>query len=271
MLTDLMLVGVTGLAKILRGSSTSARISFAIFCLILVLLGITGLAVHEIVFLNKSPLQKAILPLSISTIIMGAFGLIVLGLSYASIDLLSLSSTVRDTIEIQGIQRQRAAIVDEVSGGSGGSSGDISHSIRLSLNELREYYVINKSQGRKSFGFSVLMVLAGFILISLGICILYFDKNASTTVAILTSIAGLLSQFIGATSFYLYRKTLDQLNHYFQQLTETQRIMLAIQLSGEASDVKSQDGLRRMIVASLLSAKPGLPMGSVNDETETDE
>lgn len=252
MLTDLVLLFANGLAKTIQTLSKPSRITIAIMGLFLFVAGVAGVILHELDVLYESRLQKVLLPASLFAIANGVGAIALLGVAYSSVDLMSFSGKVRDEAEIDRIYRERE-VIDEESGGA--ASGDISYSIRASLNELREYYVINKAQGRKSFGFSVTAIAIGFILITSGIAALIIDRSTNITVPVIASVAGLLSQFIGATSFYLYRKTLDQLNHYFRQLTDMQRIMLAIKLAEEASEPASQDGLRQIIVASLVASR----------------
>ena len=123
--------------------------------------------------------------------------------------------------------------------------------IQLGLNHLTEYYVINKGQAKNSFRLSVSLIVIGFLTIIFGVSILY-SGQLSITLATVSGISGVLLQFIGGASFFVYRKSLEQLNFYYNQLIKMQDTMLAIQLiENLPSQEKHLDLMEKLILALL--------------------
>jgi hypothetical protein len=77
----------------------------------------------------------------------------------------------------------------------------LSTSLELNLNQLREYYAINKKQSKSSFRMGVVSVLLGLIAILIGVGFLYArpDTEGNVQIATVTAVAGLLGQFIGGS------------------------------------------------------------------------
>lgn len=129
-------------------------------------------------------------------------------------------------LEIDSLRKEREKIQERL---AESPKPDVMDTIQLNLNQLSEYYAINKSQARSSFRFSVFAVVTGFITLIIGIWIFYFKEDKNIEMAIISGIAGSLSQFIGGAYFFLYRKSLEQLNFFFNQLVKMQDTMLSVQ------------------------------------------
>lgn len=130
-------------------------------------------------------------------------------------------------------------------------------SLRLNLNELREYYLINKSQARTSFWVGVLAVILGLgaILVGVGLLFAGASQKHHIAVATLTAVAGLLGQFIGGTCLYMFKKSQDQSTHYYDRLTELQGILLAVRLAETITKEDAADKTRQQIIAALIGKK----------------
>jgi hypothetical protein len=133
--------------------------------------------------------------------------------------------------------------------------GDVFDSIRLSLNQLTEYYTINKGQARSSFRSSIFALVVGLATLVSGVWFFYFHRG-NIQLASLSAISGLLVQFIGGAYFVLYKKSLEQLNFFYDSLLTTQDTMLAIQLA-EKLDEKLRDDVYDKIIMALISRKRG--------------
>ena len=131
---------------------------------------------------------------------------------------------------------------------------DIFNSIQNNLNQLQDYYLINTSQAKKSFFFSMLASVLGLLLIFLGIIFYYFfNDQYRTTITALTTFSGILSQFIGGSYFILYKKSISQLNFFYSQLIKSQDFMLAIDLSESIEDEEKRFKLTENIINSLIN------------------
>ncbi len=139
---------------------------------------------------------------------------------------------------------------------------DLFDTVQLSLNEIREYCVLNKRQAWSSFAFGVFAIILGLLTLLFGVWQFYKGTSPNVTIPSLVSVSGLLVQFLGGTSLFLYRTTLQQGNFYFAHLVQMQDMMLAIKLCGESTDGVKKTALQEKIIDALLrrtSAIPPLP------------
>ena len=156
-------------------------------------------------------------------------------------------------LELQPIRDQRRVIEARLKGGQTASSGpDILNVVQLGLNQLTEYYTINKSQARNSFTASLAAVVLGFITL----VVAYFLALRSRQVATVTALSGILLQFLGGAYFYLYNKSLQQLNFFYGELVKLQDTMLAIKLCDELGEAKerAREALMNDAIATPLFA-----------------
>jgi hypothetical protein len=128
---------------------------------------------------------------------------------------------------------------------------DIFHTIQLSLNQLDEYYTINKNQATTSFIISLTVITLGFVMLIVGISLNYYGlKNIPLTY--LTGVSSILLEFIGGAYFFMYKKSLEQVNFFFGQLIRVQDTMLAIKLVEEVKDDNKKVEMTDKIIVSLL-------------------
>jgi hypothetical protein len=121
-----------------------------------------------------------------------------------------------------------------------------------SLIQLEGYYIINKGQAKSSFRVSIFAIIIGFLTIILGTGYFYLRPSPNLQVTTLSAISGVLLQFIGGAYFFIYRKSLEQMNAYFDQLVNMQNTMVAIQLTRELTDPKKKLELTTTLVTTLL-------------------
>jgi len=153
-------------------------------------------------------------------------------------------------LELQPIRKERAEIRERI---EQEAVPNVFDTIQLGLNQITEYYTINKSQARKSFAFSVFAVIMGLCTLIGGIWLFYFGKAPNVRLAALSGIGGLLLQFIGGASFYIYNKSLDQLNFFYDKLIRMQDTMLSIQLCNALEDKSRQDSIRERLILEILT------------------
>ncbi len=108
---------------------------------------------------------------------------------------------------------------------------DVMEGIQSNLGQLIEYYVINKGQAKSSFRASTTSIAVGFLTIIGGIWLSYAGKLSDNSAVYISVIAGVILQFIGAAYFYLYNRSLIQLNFFFNRLALMQDTLLAIRLT----------------------------------------
>jgi len=148
---------------------------------------------------------------------------------------------------------------------------NIRNSISVQQKELKRYYEENQSQARNSFRFSMGAIVAGLTVIIIGIITFYFKKNPSIQLAAISAVAGILSQFIGGAYFFLYKKSLDQFDHFFHQLIKMQDTMLAIDLICEIENSTKQTELRERIIVALLERSSSVSSITLHPQTASNE
>lgn len=157
-------------------------------------------------------------------------------------------------IELESLREERHRIQERL---ADQPKPDVLDTIQLSLNQLTEYYTINKSQARNSFRFSVFAVIVGLATLLAGIWLFYLDETPNVEMTAISGIAGILAQFIGGAYFYLYRKSLEQLNFFFGQLVKMQDTMLSVRLCDQISPEDRQNELREKVILTLLERSSG--------------
>lgn len=176
---------------------------------------------------------------------------LLIGLSTIAISRLAYffeqSSHDSDT-ELKELKNERVAITQKI---ETEKELDIFHTIQLSLNQLNEYYTINKNQAKSSFRFSVFAIVIGLITILTGIWLQYLDV-AKIEITYVTATSGLILEFIGGAYFFMYKKSLEQVNFFFGQLIKIQDTMLSINLANNIESVDVKTEMNEKIISSLL-------------------
>jgi nitrate reductase gamma subunit len=133
----------------------------------------------------------------------------------------------------------------------------------------------NLSQITYIFWLSVVVMLMGFGIILFGISRAFTPvatiDSAPTTIspAVLGTLAGIITEFIGATFLFLYRATAQQAANYMRALERINSVGMAMQIldtiSGEAGDL--QDRTK----AELVKLFVGGQAGDISKRAEADE
>jgi uncharacterized membrane protein len=157
------------------------------------------------------------------------------------------NSELLDT-EIKNLRTERIVITQKI---EKEKELDIFNTIQLSLNQLNEYYTINKKQARSSFRFSIFSIVIGLITIITGIWLYYLDSG-NIEIGYISAISGLILEFIGGAYFFMYKKSLEQVNFFFGQLIKIQDTMLSINLADNIKDEIKKTEMNEKIIVSLL-------------------
>lgn len=159
-------------------------------------------------------------------------------------------SLKKDTSEaqLQNLREERVNISKKI---EEETEPDIFHTIQLSLNELNQYYTINKGQATTSFRFSIAAIVTGLAIIISRI-ILNYTNTKTIEVTYIAGISGILLEFIGGAYFFMYKKSLEQVNFFFGQLIKVQDTMLAINLAESIKEEDNKVKMQEKIIKSLL-------------------
>lgn len=123
--------------------------------------------------------------------------------------------------------------------------------IHGNLKNIEEYYTLVKQQTEKSYQLARFGVVAGFVVLVAGIALSFKGLNPTT---VLTIASGTLIEFISAVFFYLYNKTVQQLNVYHDKLIDVQDTMLALKVAeGIKDDQKLKNDTMMYLTKTLTS------------------
>jgi hypothetical protein len=101
--------------------------------------------------------------------------------------------------------------------------------IEINLENIAGYYRLVREQTDKSYNLTRVAAGAGFFVLLVGISMSFLDVAPDTMR--LTVASGVLIEFISAVFFYLYNRTVQQLNDYHEKLVDVQNTMLALRVA----------------------------------------
>ena len=94
---------------------------------------------------------------------------------------------------------------------------DIIELMIANMKEINEYYVLSKKMTKDAFVLAVCMCIGGFFIISTSVIFILLN-NIDAIQAILPIISGAVIEAIAATTLIVYKKSLEQLNRYYDAL-----------------------------------------------------
>ena len=128
------------------------------------------------------------------------------------------------------------------------------------VSELREYYIISKNQANRAFVAAVTISFIGIILYASGIISFIYFK---TDIVIISTIGGTTVQIISGLFFWIYNKSIKQLNVYHSRLISTEKYLTAIQLIDKVPEDKKYEEYRNIINYLLNDNQAELKQASV--------
>ena len=108
------------------------------------------------------------------------------------------------------------------------------------LQEIQQYYKLSKSQATHAFICAVVMCVIGVLFIIATILIVLFKSENLVTV-IVPVIGSVTTEAIGVTIFFVYRKSLDQLNQYYNSLHDNERFLSIVHITSKMSNERQND------------------------------
>ena len=113
----------------------------------------------------------------------------------------------------------------------------------INISALEGYVAQARLQAQQSFNLSKFVAIAGFFIVALAIGLsVYFtiSGNKNLNAAYLAGVAGVLTEFIAGVFFYLYSKTLTQINLFHDKLVDMQKTALVYISETEKSNKVSK-------------------------------
>ena len=120
--------------------------------------------------------------------------------------------------------------------------------------KLENYLNRNLSQIQWIFIWTVITMIAGFVIIGYGIVKAY-EPTTPLNASIVTTASGLLIEFIGATFLVIYKSTMQQAKDYVNVLERINAVGMSVQILESISkeESKLQDQTRAEIAKQLLA------------------
>lgn len=136
-------------------------------------------------------------------------------------------------------------------------SSDVLELMSIHMKEIKDYYVLSKSMAKDSFYLSVVMCILGFVIISASI-IAIFLVNISFIQTLIPVIGGAIVEVIAGTALSVYKKSLEQLNQYYESLHNNERYLSLVSLVNRVSDERKDDIYSNIINSQLDLLKKSL-------------
>lgn len=131
---------------------------------------------------------------------------------------------------------------------------DIIELMIANMKEINEYYVLSKRMTRQSFILAVCMCIGGFLIISTAVAFILIN-NIEAKEAIIPVISGAVIEAIAATTLIVYKKSLEQLNRYYDALHNNEIFLSSVNLVSKISTDK-RDQMYEYIIKTKLEDKP---------------
>ncbi|MGG7058440.1 TRADD-N-associated membrane domain-containing protein [Clostridium tertium] len=227
------------LVKTLKNNPKERKFTLRI-CIIVVALSSVGLVINKL-FFNSN--QNIFIPLLIVLLISITI-LLACAMSYFDIK----DSSVDKYLE--ALAEERLKLNEKIKEENESNVLDV---IKINLNQLNEYYTINKAQARRSYSFSIAMIIIGFLVLIFSIMLWLFGK-IGLNITIIATLSGLIAEFIGATSLLLYKESTRQIQLFFEKLSYLQHIMLAVELTERLNNDRKEEQIGE-IISSLIVKK----------------
>ncbi|MBN8568979.1 MAG: hypothetical protein J0M18_05070 [Ignavibacteria bacterium] len=189
------------------------------------LLGFVGIIVSTFIDDNEKEAKYLLLGASVATIISSYLTFFTIAFSVRE-ELNKLSKRAASTSKTSTLIKslEKASSEEEY----------FNKLINVNLSNMESYYLLVKLQTTKSFRITVFGIIVGFLILISGIVIKSYIKDVGT--GDLTIISGVLIEFISAGFFYLYNRTVLQLNIYHDKLVAVQDTMLALRVAQSIKD-----------------------------------
>ncbi|MDZ7821954.1 MAG: hypothetical protein U5N26_09140 [Candidatus Marinimicrobia bacterium] len=133
--------------------------------------------------------------------------------------------------------------------------GKTKYSWDIARIKLESYFDRNLSRSRCIFWISIAVMLSGFAFIIWGVLISVGQPEV-LSLTYLTSVAGIVTEFIGATFMVVYRSTINQATESMNVLERINQVGMAIQII--ESIPESEKGLQseaRVEISKILLSK----------------
>lgn len=127
--------------------------------------------------------------------------------------------------------------------------------ITRNLTLLREAYIISKQQVRNIFSAALFTCCLGFIIFATGI--IAFSSQRNVAILVCSTTSGAVIEIIAGIIFWIYGRSLEQLNTFHKTFYDNQKLLSSIHLVNGVSE-NNKDAIYAYIVQNTLgNGNPG--------------
>lgn len=227
---------ILSIAKaIVRGNKKLRWIFFVALFFVLV-------AITTAILIDNMILPKVYITLAITSAIIGGIGMLSIYAYQVSID-----------------ESEAKAEIKKVEEKIKENPNETTAAWELGRIKLESYLNRNLTQVQWIFVWTVLVMIAGFVIIGYGIIKVYTD-DGNLNAGILTTITGLVIEFIGASFLLIYKSTMQQAKEYVTVLERINAVGMSVQILESISkeESKLQDQTKADLAKKLLELYGGL-------------
>lgn len=134
----------------------------------------------------------------------------------------------------------------------------------LNIDAINEYYIWSQKQAKHSFVFAVIMCVIGILLLSFPL-ILTFITQLPIHISVITTVGGVITEFISISALFIYKSSFEQLNHYHKALHEDERFLSSINLLDKFKNEENYD----MMLTEIIKSEIEMNLISINLEEKT--
>ncbi|EPR65682.1 TRADD-N-associated membrane domain-containing protein [Cyclobacterium qasimii] len=120
-----------------------------------------------------------------------------------------------------------------------GNGNETAAAWELGRIKLESYLNRNLSQIQWIFIWTVIVMIASFVIVSYGIVQVY-EGDQNLNAAILTTISGLIIEFIGASFLVIYKSTMQQAKDYVTVLERINAVGMSVQILDSISEEENK-------------------------------
>jgi len=125
----------------------------------------------------------------------------------------------------------------------------------INISALEGYVAQTRIQAQQSFQLSKIIAIVGFIILSVAIVLSIFltmTGNDNLKAAYLGGIAGVITEFTAGIFFYLYNKTLQQINLFHDKLVSMQQISMSYMAANLIQNEEKKDKTKIDVSKQLI-------------------
>lgn len=169
-----------------------------------------------------------------------------------SISKIAKNAETDSEAKLEKKQKEYLEQVQKLEGDKNLSDKDALELIKVNLANINEYYIWSQKQAKSAFNTAIATCSVGFLLVVAAVLIPIVKQDFNSTISFISFLGGTITEVIGGTIFFVYRKSLAQLNYYHKALHEDQRFLSSVNLIKKFHDKNMGDEMLKEIIQSAI-------------------